>query len=307
MNKKLILIALLIISSLIIISCSEDSVNTNSDNEPLRYSTWIWDSRKIHKETTKKLLEMNINMVSINAGYEPSIKEQYLLNHKGEYNTFIKSAQDKNIKVYALFGTPLWSYTKEYDYMAKQLKEVFDYNNTYLSSRFNGIHLDIEPHAITGINGLNLWETWNTRQREGIIKEFISNLKDVRKLIDDHNKKNNDNIELIIDLAPAIPEYETFAGRIFKVIDRMVLMNYTKYNNIYLENGEKYLKLGDKYNKSVIIGSEYQKNYDDYSLYSLKALNLKEYFKKPIEAFKGYKSFNGLGVHGFFDYYEKLH
>lgn len=313
LKKKLLLIMVLflMISGCTIgtnsLQTSDLEIKETEENNSMIKMTWIWDSyNHINSDTINDLIEMNINMVSINTGYEKQVNEQYILNHKSIYEDFITQANKSKIKVNALFGTPLWAYKEEYEYMESQIQEVLNYNKEYKNPRFSGIHLDIEPHAITDEKNKNLWDTWTDQEKNAVIKEMIINLQKIKAKIDKHNEKHNDNLKLVIDIAPGISKYKDFANKLFNVIDIMVLMDYTKNHEKYIDYAEYYLKVGSKSNKKIIIGSEFQKD-DDYaniSLYEMKKEDILTYFKNGLNKFEEYNSFSGLGVHGFYDYYE---
>lgn len=141
--------------------------------------------------------------------------------------------------------------------------------------------------------------------KNSLIEGAIANIKEVEDAIENHNKDNKDNLQLLIDIAPAIPEYRAYIDELFGVADTIVLMNYTKEPYDYLNRPIDYLEAGVKHNKKVIIGSEFQdeKEYENISLYSMDKKDVEKFLEDGLSEFEKYSSFIGLGFHEFYDYY----
>ena len=74
------------------------------------------------------------------------VDEIYYCDTRFDSNTsdFIKSAKAKNMKVYALWGEKEWIEDRSgFDELMNQYKE---YNSNHPTTKFDGVHLDIEPH-----------------------------------------------------------------------------------------------------------------------------------------------------------------
>lgn len=261
-------------------------------------SIWMWDVYDMTRETIEKLRNSNIKSAYINTGYVSKIKESFILNHKEEYSEFITNANESNIEVHALFGTPYWSLEEHYDYMQKQIDEVLEYNELYKDARFEAVHLDIEPHTLPS------WREGEIEDRVSIMREYLSNLEKIKKSINNHNEKHDDNLKLSIDIAPVITEYRLFSDELFEAIDELVLMDYTKSKSFFIENALYYLRKGDFHKKDVSIGSEYKKEEEKISLYYKEKEDLQSYYKEAFTSFSKYSSFKYFAVHGFDDYFE---
>jgi len=194
--------------------------------------------------------------------------------------------------------------------MMLHIEEVLKYNETHKNARFSGIHLDIEPH------GLTEWDSLSSLQKNSIIKSTITNIKEAKNAIENHNDKNEDNLQLLIDIAPAVSEYDAYIDDLFSVCDTIVLMNYTKESDKYKTWPINYLEAGSKLDKKVIIGSEFQdktkfedkSEYEKVSLDSMTRREVAELLDKGLKIFKKYDSFSGLAFHEFYDYYKhKMH
>jgi len=286
----------------------------------------------IQKLTIESLKEINIDTVYLNAGYTKGIYkkvkheiykdarrknkklnnenflkdlnkeitgEKYLRENHEKYNSFIKIASQNEIKVEALYGTPEWALEKNYDSFEGQVKDVLNHNKDYKEGRFTAVHLDIEP------NGLKEYE----ENKKKILEEYVQNLKKIRKLIDKHNKKNSDELQIVIDIP--INYEEQVINNLLDSVDEIVVMNYFSKIETYKKKGQKIMSIVDEYNKNnnsykkVKIASEFQP-YEELkynTLYYMNKNELKEYLRKGITEFKKYDCYNGVVMHEY-EYYK---
>ncbi len=285
----------------------------------------------IQKLTIERLKDLNIDTVYLNVGYTRGIYkkvkheiyedekredkrlnnknllsdmnkeitgEKYLRENHEKFNSFIKIASQNGIKVEALYGTPEWALEKNYDSFESEVNDVLEHNKEYKQGRFTAVHLDVEP------NGLKEYK----ENKKKIFEEYVDNLKKIRRLVDKHNKENNDQLHIVIDIP--INYEEAVIIKLLNNVDEIIVMNY--FNNIqtYKESGKKILSIVDKYNKSnktnkkVKIASEFQP-YEDLkynTVYHMDKSELKAYFNKAIPEFEKYDSYNGVVMHEY-EYY----
>ena len=225
--------------------------------------------------------------------------EKYLRENHDKYNSFIKIASQNEVKVEALYGTPDWALEKNYDSFESQVKDVLNHNRDYKEGRFKAVHLDIEPH------GLKEYKD----NKKKILEEYVANLKKIRRLVDKHNKKNNDELHIVIDI-PISYEEETLT-KLLHNVDEIVVMNYFNKIETYKKSGPKIMSIVDDYNKKnkshkkVKIASEFQP-YDELknnTLYHMNKKELKDYFNKGVREFKKYDCYNGVVMHEY-EYYK---
>lgn len=116
--------------------------------------TWIWETSHI---VTKPEEVLNVLV-------EKGVKTVYLQVNRDiemiHYRSFIASAKKKGINVQALSGSPDWVSTSDYELGWQLQEDFYEWLTLYQkdssrSQRFTGIHLDIEPHALS--NSYN-WE-----------------------------------------------------------------------------------------------------------------------------------------------------
>ncbi|MCM1989603.1 hypothetical protein [Oceanirhabdus seepicola] len=289
----------------------------------------------IQNLTIESLKDINIDTVYLNAGYTKGIYkkikheiykderredkklnnedllsdlnkqitgEKYLRENHEKYNSFIKIASQNGIKVEALYGTPEWALEKNYESFKGQVKDVLNHNKDYKEGRFTAVHLDIEPH------GLKEYK----ENKKKILDEYVDNLKKIKKLVDKHNKENNDELHIVIDIP--ISYEEGMITKLLDNVDEIVVMNYFNKIETYKKSGQKIMSIVDEYNKNnnshkkVKIASEFQP-YEDLkynTLYHMNKKELRTYFNKGIREFEKYDCYDGVAMHEYEYYREYL-
>lgn len=286
MIKKIskILLAVLLVISFVSTSVSAKSVDQRG--------AWMWDATIIHTDVIDRMKQLNINNAIVNVGWQPSAKQHYLASNPRDYKVFIRKAHRKGMTVEALYGNSDWSKTSHLASLEKEVKVVLEFNKNS-KHKFDAIHLDIEPHTLSNWSG----------NEEQLLTEYLSNLKVVRGLVDEHNKRTNDNIQLVVDIPNWIYQYnangQPFLPQLFELIDEVSVMNYTQNMDWYLKAGTIFLEHGDNYGVKVSIGSEFQAGYGTTSLYGLSKEDTEQFLNKGLETFKNYNSFKQLQVHTF--------
>lgn len=132
-------------------------VNKTMATETKTMATWIWDASIIetHPNEALTFLESKgVNKLYLQISYTIS---------SASYHDFIIKANQKNIDVYALNGSPAWAAAGNEGEYQKFIDWVGKFKTQYPGSgTFKGIHLDVEPY---------LSDEWNTN-REALIKRF---------------------------------------------------------------------------------------------------------------------------------------
>lgn len=267
--------------------------------EDTSLQTWLWDATYIKKESAvADLRDQGISTVYLNAGWEPKEKEFYLKENPKLYSSFIQKANQKGIEIEALYGNPEWALKENLSSLKGEVQTVLNYNKKNKNAKFTAIHLDIEPH---------LFPNWKGNE-VSLLNEMVANLKEVRKQIDTHNKKTNDQLKLAIDVPAWYTQYEIDGGVAHKVlleiVDEVGVMHYTKNEDYYLEGAIPYLEVAAMLNKQVSIGSEFQNDYAEVSLATMPMEWTKAYLEEGVRTFNEYPSFKGLALHEFHTFSE---
>lgn len=108
---------------------------------------YVWDeeSKILENENDEigSLIEFcqghNINMLYYSATKE-QLRDQ---NMVGQFNSLIHVVHRNNMQIHALMGDPRW--TTQHEDALEHVTAVVQYNIPY-SNKFDGIHLDVEPH-----------------------------------------------------------------------------------------------------------------------------------------------------------------
>ena len=307
MNKKSILMLfitmVLILSVGVVSGCQSqhsgviDSVKEN--NSTVAFSTWAWDATQItNDDFLTDLKYLGINRVFLNSGWEPYAGLHYLEHNPSKYRDFIGNANKEGITVEALFGNNYWSYVQYRNHMMNELDLVFNYNKENPNSRFNALHLDIEPQALQGFS----------RNQDNILQEFVSNIEEVRNVVDAHNSSNNDNIKLVLDLPTWFVDIE-YHGKnllddLLPLIDEVSLMNYTQDTDTFIHNGKAFLQKAEEYNVKVNVGLEFQSSFENINVSDFTMEQLENLLSEANTVFKEFDNFTGFSMHRVNDFKE---
>jgi hypothetical protein len=252
-------------------------------------------------ETLKKL---NVDTVYLNTGWDETYNEFYLKKHPFKYVIFLDCANQTGVDVQALLGESTWTLTKYYKDLESQVKTILDFNKEY-KYRFTAVHLDIEPHLVKG---------WNDNV-EYYLSSYLENIQKIKKLIDNHNLDEDDNLTLSLDIPFWYYQDEynvkgfNIVDLLLQVVDEINVMVYTTNQKDFVEWGQGILKIADNYPDKIIkIACELQPDID-VSLYNMNTDEITNYLDKSITKFEKHESFSGLALHDYsslFIYIDKI-
>jgi len=250
---------------------------------------WVWgsfnilNSPKKQKELLKFLDEENIDVIFLSIS--PRLQD-LLKNNPQVVTDFLKTLASYGKSVEALFGDPSWCVNEKGRQRAlSRIKVVLDYNKSYPPG-FDGIHLDVEPHALP---------TWKA-SKASLAKNLLHLLEDV---------KSATSLPLSVDIPywyEKIPVGETtLADEVMKRADKVAIMDYTTSPTRLVSNAEYELKLADKLGKGVWTGINTDSAGPDGTYFtSSNALN--EVLNNVMDEFLSYKSFVGIAFHHYSAY-----
>ncbi|MFQ5786895.1 MAG: hypothetical protein ACE5H1_02860, partial [Thermodesulfobacteriota bacterium] len=187
-----------------------------------------------------------------------------------------------NIKVSALFGENLWIYPNHRGNLIRKVSYVLDYNfNSPNNARFDGLHLDIEPHVL---------EEWGS-EKEKLSEMYIKTLSLVRELMTD----SSTDIELEVDVPSNYSQMDSFLNKVVELVDTLIVMAYhSKSPYSVIDSTKEEINLVNKENKGVIIGL----NASDF----LDENELEELILKISEKLSNIDFFQGFAIHEFNNY-----
>jgi outer membrane protein TolC len=245
---------------------------------------WIWNTDFIGNPAKEELAIFFLAVKGIKQVFISLDKKTiYSLSYNPDLERFISKVHDREVKVHALLGENTWIYPE----VRKDLFEIVDriiaYNEKTVSkSRFDAVHLDIEPHAMMDWKG-------NEKSKLSLLVETY---RDVREKIN----TGAPHIELWVDIPDWYDQIDlNLLQEIYSTVDRVVVMAYGKLDSkLILEAVKEELNLGEKYGKPTWVG-----------------LSSSDFLKKGEEAMEeiiqeiqknSSFSLGGIAIHSYSDY-----
>lgn len=155
-------------------------------------------------------------------------------------NEFIKKANNNKIDVYWLCGDYRW--IEDYSSFQEKMNDFLDYQNKNTSGKFEGVHLDVEPHQ---------HEEFDSR-REELILLYIDFL----------NKTTNDypQVHFDADIPFWLEDVVTYNGEtkeaykfVVDIVNRVFVMSYRDSAEQILNVGSAELEYANQNNKPVFL------------------------------------------------------
>jgi len=172
--------------------------------------------------------------------------ERFFKTEEGEkeLQSFMKRLKEEGITVQALFGENTWIFPENRRKLLKIIQLVESYNLKYPFAKFDGIHLDIEPHS------LPLWE----KEKERFAEYYIKTLQDV-KFVSNDKVYADISYKYINERIGA----KNLAEEVLQTVDGVSVMAYT--TNLLKLRGiaEDYRDLAKIYRKDLTIALSVEK------------------------------------------------
>jgi hypothetical protein len=251
--------------------------------------TWIWNTKIIETDQDGILRFARDN--AITAIYLHVDKD---VNPEA-YQSFIRSAHEKQIKVEALVGTPRWAFTGSQDQIKDYMAWVKQYNaSAGANERFVGLHFDIEPYLL---------KEWKNNQRL-VIEHWMDNMR----FIESETKGTGLKITLDVPFwvhKVKIPDSDyTFSAWLLEKFDCLVLMDYRNFalgNDGIVENASTILREASTLKKQVIVAVDTAKSTEGErtTFYSLSTDSLERELQIAKEQLSRYASFAGVAIHDY--------
>ncbi|GIO31242.1 MULTISPECIES: hypothetical protein [Paenibacillus] len=257
-------------------------------------ATWVWQTELI-EDGGEHLLDFahkeGINLIYLQINRDLP---------KETYETFVRRAHEGNVAVHAMGGDPRWALPKYLDRMLGLAEWTMDYNAVAPpESRFDGIHLDIEPYV------LPQWE----EDPNAVIQTWESNLTAFL------GKTSGSGLELGIDIPFWFDGYSTSEGGslnewLMRQFDHITVLAYrneidSDYGIIPLSRDE--LDLGDRLGKKVLIGvnTKQMPGESHTTFYGRNKEQMNQSLSALSEQLSSHSSFSGLAIHDF-RYWENM-
>ncbi|GAB6989992.1 hypothetical protein [Paenibacillus pini] len=262
---------------------------SSPSQQPVK-ATWVWQTELI-EDGGEQLLhfatEQRVNLIYVQINRDLPYEA---------YEPFIKNAHAAGVAVHALGGDPGWALKVHRERLLGLVNWVQNYNNSAASkSKFDGIHLDIEPYV------LDQWEEDPNR----ILSSWIDNMQAYL------SAASSSGLELGIDLPfwfdsykmpdnPDIKLNEWF----MKSFDRVTIMAYrntidSEHGIVYLAKDE--LELADRLGKQILIAvnTKEMPGQSHTSFYGKDRQQLSTSLEQLSDLLHSYSSFGGVAIHDF--------
>ncbi len=255
-------------------------------NQPQELATWFWNTELLESDLTKvmKFIETE-NITTIYLQYSPRIEDNY-------YQSFISLMTERDVKVYALEGSPTWAMndTEETAF----LTWFASYQRaSQPSQQFKGIHLDVEPY---------LHSRWESEQAE-VIREYQAMVKRVLEQSKELKIVFGVDIPFWFDEIYFNNEFGTgnLAQWLIRTVDEITLMAYRNYasgDGGMIEISQNEMEWANQEKKKVLIAIETLPLPEDYISFSELG---KEKMEAELDSLKTFylsdQAFQGIAIH----------
>ena len=257
------------------------------------------------------------------------LDKKNIVDHTDDVRDFVAQAHSRGLEVELLNGEPNWSLTMNipntndpWNRPALELVDaVTEYNrNSLPQERFDGIHMDIEPHAMKKSETGYSWDD----NKVIIFPQFIDTMQEIKNRITAHNTATGDSLILGSDIHPTnfdgdinsngITDYK----EVQDITDQIGIMNYEVRDHALAKIANK-IEYAEQmgYNNSIWQGLETQEvSWREYvaELNSTMYLNniswwnyglsqLEQRIGEYLNEYGSSTAFAGLALH----YYEDIH
>jgi len=253
--------------------------------KPYPRALWVWDVKEfLENEQAGEFFVSFCKTKNIKRVFF-SLNKQLLdsLPQNPNLSKFIAKLDEAGINISALFGENLWVYPRYRKNLISYIELVIAYNSINPSgTRFDGIHLDIEPHAL---------KEWDSEQ-EKLLSMLVETVVAVKETI----SASKAELQLEID----IPTFYDLVApsmlqKLIEAADIITVMAYERRNpDKVIESVKKELEAAVEANKGIIVGL----NAKDFS----EEAKLEELIAEVGNTISATPSFLGFSIHDFNDY-----
>lgn len=290
---------------------SDDKLILKPFPENIEVSVWEW--RRLPIDNKDKTLDIfadeGIDTIYLDVS---DYIENPLSSIDEELSSYIHTANQKNIKVQALIGSPLWTLPSHRYLLDKTIMFVKEYNQKHTQEKFDGLHIDIEPYK------LSIFEL----QSNEILTDYLTEIKNMVQKI--NVAQINNNLDKTFRFGISIPswfngnnekiktikwegEEKTIFKHIVKIVSILprpyvVIMAYRnqtagKNGSIALVKNE--IEFTNKYvpRVKILVGQETNNiEPNEITFYGKTKLDFKKAVNEINSEFSNYKTFAGIAI-----------
>jgi len=251
--------------------------------------TWIWDAALIQTEPEK--------VVTFASDHQLTAIYLQIDKHLpvSAYQSFVRRAKEKQIKVEALAGRPEWAHSSQ----QQQIRDFLSWVKAYHAAakpeeRFEGLHFDIEPYLLA---------EWKTNQRR-----VIENWMDSIRLIE--RETTGSGLSLTLDVPfwlhlVKVPDTDySLSAWLLEKADSIVIMDYRNTalgNDGIVANARAILREAATLKKQVAVAVETYPSSEGplTSFHSLGIEAMQRELQIAREQLSHYSSYAGFAVHDY--------
>lgn len=191
--------------------------------------------------------------------YDPLVDE----DEQAALRAFLRRAHSEGVAVEYLDGQAIWLASDRNAEVAIQIcRDVVTFNRATedASARFDGVHLDIEPHTVT--RGPYAGQWWKNRLPNGYNRAWTERWKRIlnacRQSFDAYEETTGDHLTLAVDVGADFAHYNepmrAFLNRPDAPTDYVTVLNY--YDNRANRDGEPSFFHGASDGNGIVGGVE---------------------------------------------------
>jgi len=216
---------------------------------PLLYA-YVWNSRFLGDREAEDRFLRELSLMGIKGIYlsfDGRQIERFFGSEEGmkELQSFMQRLRAGGVTAQVLLGENTWIYPENRKKLLRIVNLVEKYNLTYPFARFEGIHLDVEPHSLPE------WE----REKERLAAYYIQTLKDVKFV-------SNDRVFADVSYKYAKERIgsRNLAEEVLQAVDGVSVMAYTTDLLKLREIAADYRALAQIYGKDLTIALSVEKS-----------------------------------------------
>lgn len=253
-------------------------VNVQLPSIKLLLFAYVWNTEDFLGNPTLEVeFVRNCRALGLNGIYL-SLNGEQIKEFLGEFSgnqklmKFISLAKSQGLTVQLLLGENTWIFPPNRKKLINIIKLFNRFNSMAGSYGFDGLHLDIEPHALPD------WKFEKTR----LETLYVETLSEVKKISDK---------PVIVDIPPYFVNLDfqgtTLADEVFSLVDGVNVMAYSTSIPYLRKVASFYSSLSSKYGKPITVSLSVEKDLSD----------METFYRKPIsELLKALKNIENSGV-----------
>jgi outer membrane protein TolC len=264
---------------------------------------WVWGDTIVSSDEEQQAfmdVVKFLNIKRVYLGFSKSLREKMLAHKTDIAADLIYLLHRNDIKAELLLGEHSWIFPEHRQELIEIVEQWLAYQQKLPAThQWDGLHLDIEPHASALREEGESWDDVKARY----LDEYVATIKKVWETIQPVRRAQPKELRSAFSLYLDIPPWwnkesvndESLVRQVLEYSDGLVLMNYSTNPDIRLAGPQQILAEASILGKQVWIGNESNLFGDAFSS-ELSAAWEKE-SERVYESFGIYPSLEGFALH----------